>query len=161
MLRVALLQINLPGWHNYKNYMAQITFEEYRQFVDSITSDTSKQYTTFLHRLAELEKSDAHTEDNVNIPRLVTAAFGMMAEGGEFGDIVKKILFQGKNITPELRDKLIKELGDVAWYWANACTALNVSPNEVIQRNKNKLLERFPGGEFSVERSENRSKNDT
>tara|TARA_Y100000590_G_C15438404_1_gene907889 strand:- start:158 stop:583 length:426 start_codon:yes stop_codon:yes gene_type:complete len=141
--------------------MAQITFEEYRQFVDSITSDTSKQYTTFLHRLAELEKSDAHTEDNVNIPRLVTAAFGMMAEGGEFGDIVKKILFQGKNITPELRDKLIKELGDVAWYWANACTALNVSPNEVIQRNKNKLLERFPGGEFSVERSENRSKNDT
>ena len=85
----------------------------------------------------------------------------MMAEGGEFGDIVKKILFQGKEITPELRDKLIKELGDVAWYWANACTALNVSPNEVIQRNKNKLLERFPGGEFSVERSENRSKNDT
>lgn len=141
--------------------MAKLTFEEYRQFVDSITSDTSKQYTTFLHRLADLEQSDAHMDDNVNIPRLITAAFGMMAEGGEFGDIVKKILFQGKEITPELRDKLIKELGDVAWYWANACTALNVSPNEVIQRNKNKLLERFPGGEFSVERSENRSKNDT
>jgi NTP pyrophosphatase (non-canonical NTP hydrolase) len=141
--------------------MAKLTFEEYRQFVDSITSDTSKQYTTFLHRLADLEQSDAHIDDNVNIPRLITAAFGMMAEGGEFGDIVKKILFQGKEITPELRDKLIKELGDVAWYWANACTALNVSPNEVIQRNKNKLLERFPGGEFSVERSENRSKNDT
>ena len=141
--------------------MAKLTFEEYRQFVDSITSDTSKQYTTFLHRLADLEQSDAHIDDNVNIPRLITAAFGMMAEGGEFGDIVKKILFQGKEITPELRDKLIKELGDVAWYWANACTALNVRPNEVIQRNKNKLLERFPGGEFSVERSENRSKNDT
>ena len=106
--------------------MAKLTFEEYRQFVDSITSDTSKQYTTFLHRLADLEQSDAHIDDNVNIPRLITAAFGMMAEGGEFGDIVKKILFQGKEITPELRDKLTKELGDVAWYWANACTALNV-----------------------------------
>ena len=84
----------------------------------------------------------------------------MMSEGGEFGDIVKKILFQGKEITPELREKLIKELGDVSWYWVNACTALDISPYEVIQRNMNKLLERFPEGSFSVERSENRSKND-
>jgi len=149
----------LDAVNNY--YMTQLTFEEYRQFVDSITSDTSKQYASFLHRLAELEMSDAHLKTNVNIPRLVTAAFGMMAEGGEFGDIVKKILFQGKEITPELRDKLIKELGDVAWYWANACTALEISPYEVIRRNKEKLLERFPEGAFSVERSENRSKNDT
>ena len=104
--------------------------------------------------------SDAHINQNVNIPRLLTASLGMMSEGGEFGDIVKKILFQGKEITPELREKLIKELGDVSWYWVNACTALDISPYEVIQRNMNKLLERFPEGSFSVERSENRSKND-
>jgi len=141
--------------------MKENDFDDYRHFVDNITSDTSKEYTSFLHRLAELEISDAHIKTNVNIPRLLTAALGMMSEGGEFGDIVKKILFQGKEITPELRDKLIKELGDVAWYWANACTALEISPYEVIRRNKEKLLERFPEGAFSVERSENRSKNDT
>ncbi len=141
--------------------MKENDFDDYRQFVDNITSGTSKEYTSFLHRLAELEVSEAHIKTNVNIPRLLTAALGMMSEGGEFGDIVKKILFQGKEITPELRDKLIKELGDVAWYWANACTALEISPYEVIRRNKEKLLERFPEGAFSVERSENRSKNDT
>lgn len=141
--------------------MSELTFEQYRKFVDNITSNESKQYSSFLHRLAELEMSDGHINQNVNIPRLLTASLGMMSEGGEFGDIVKKILFQGKDITPELREKLIKELGDVAWYWVNACTALDISPYEVIQRNMDKLLERFPEGSFSVERSENRSKNDT
>ena len=141
--------------------MSELTFEQYRKFVDNITSNESKQYSSFLQRLAELEMSDAHINQNVNIPRLLTASLGMMSEGGEFGDIVKKILFQGKDITPELREKLIKELGDVAWYWVNACTALDISPYEVIQRNMDKLLERFPEGSFSVERSENRSKNDT
>ena len=140
--------------------MSELTFEQYRKFVDNITSNEAKQYSSFLHRLAVIEMSDAHINQNVNIPRLLTASLGMMSEGGEFGDIVKKILFQGKDITPELREKLIKELGDVAWYWVNACTALDISPYEVIQRNMNKLLERFPEGSFSVERSENRSKND-
>ena len=74
--------------------------------------------------------------------------------------MLKRYCFKVKTLI-ELREKLIKELGDVAWYWVNACTALDISPYEVIQRNMNKLLERFPEGSFSVERSENRSKNDT
>jgi|TARA_B110000196_G_scaffold313101_1_gene319276 NTP pyrophosphatase (non-canonical NTP hydrolase) len=130
--------------------------EEYRQFVDAITSNESKSYTALLHRLAELEISDAHTQRNINIPRLITAAFGLVSEGGEFTEQVKKILFQGKPLNEEVRTRLIKELGDVAWYWANACTALNVDPNEVLQINADKLKVRFPEGHFTAERSENR-----
>jgi NTP pyrophosphatase (non-canonical NTP hydrolase) len=134
--------------------------EEYRQFVNSVTSDESKQFSSFLHRLAELEQSPAHMIGNINIPRLITAAFGLSSEGGEFTEIVKKVLFQGKSLNDDLRTKLIKELGDIAWYWANACTALNVDPNEVLQINADKLKARFPEGHFSAERSENRLETD-
>ena len=138
-----------------------MTLEEYRQFVDSITSEESKSYTAFLHRLSELEQSPVQMKGNINIPRLITAAFGLVSEGGEFTEQVKKILFQGKPLNEEVRTRLIKELGDVAWYWANACTALNVDPNEVLELNAKKLKARFPEGHFTIERSENRLDNDT
>jgi len=130
-----------------------MTLNDYRQFVDSITSKESKSYPVFLHRLEELEVSETN---NTNIPRLITAAFGLVSEGGEFTEQVKKILFQGKPLNEEVRTRLIKELGDVAWYWANACTALDVDPNEVLQINADKLKARFPDGHFTAERSENR-----
>ena len=125
---------------------------DYRQIVDLITSKESKSYPVFLHRLEELEVS----ETSINIPRLITAAFVLVSEGGEFTEQVKKILFQGKPLNEEVRTRLIKELGDVAWYWANACTALNIDPNEVLQINADKLKARFPDGHFTAERSENR-----
>ena len=125
---------------------------DYTQFVDSITSKESTSYPVFLHRLAELETS----KTSINIPRLITAAFGLVSEGGEFTEQVKKILFQGKPLNEEVRTRLIKELGDVAWYWANACTALNIDPNEVLEINADKLKARFPEGHFTAERSENR-----
>ena len=130
-----------------------MTLNDYRQFVDSITSKESKSYPVFLHRLEELEVSETN---NINIPRLITAAFGLVSEGGEFTEQVKKILFQGKPLNEEVRTRLIKELGDVAWYWANACTALDADPNEVLQINADKLKARFPEGHFTAERSENR-----
>ena len=130
-----------------------MTLNDYRQFVDSITSKESKSYPVFLHRLEELEISETN---NINIPRLITAAFGLVSEGGEFTEQVKKILFQGKPLNEEVRTRLIKELGDVAWYWANACTALDADPNEVLQINADKLKARFPDGHFTAERSENR-----
>ena len=133
-----------------------MTLNDYRQFVDSITSKESKSYTAFLHRLSELEQSPVQMKGNINIPRLITAAFGLVSEGGEFTEQVKKILFQGKPLNEEVRTRLIKELGDVAWYWANACTALDVDPNEVLQINADKLKARFPEGHFTAERSENR-----
>ena len=138
-----------------------MTLNDYRQFVDSITSKESKSYTAFLHRLSELEQSPVQMKGNINIPRLITAAFGLVSEGGEFTEQVKKILFQGKPLNEEVRTRLIKELGDVAWYWANACTALNVDPNEVLELNAKKLKARFPEGHFTTERSENRLDNDT
>ena len=141
--------------------MDDIKLSEYAEFVDSVTSKPSKQYTDLLHRLAELEQSPAHMLGNINIPRLITAAFGLVSEGGEFTEQVKKILFQGKPLNEEVRTRLIKELGDVAWYWANACTALNADPNEVLQINADKLKARFPEGHFTAERSENRLDGDT
>ena len=135
-----------------------MTLNDYRQFVDSITSKESKSYPVFLHRLEELEISETN---NINIPRLITAAFGLVSEGGEFTEQVKKILFQGKPLNEEVRTRLIKELGDVAWYWANACTALDADPNEVLQINADKLKARFPEGHFDAERSENRLDGDT
>ena len=135
-----------------------MTLNDYRQFVDSITSKESKSYPVFLHRLEELEVSETN---NINIPRLITAAFGLVSEGGEFTEQVKKLLFQGKPLNEEVRTRLIKELGDVAWYWANACTALDADPNEVLQINADKLKARFPEGHFDAERSENRLDGDT
>jgi len=52
-----------------------------------------------------------------------------------------------------------RELGDVIFYWINACRALGIDPNEVIEENVNKLSKRYPNG-FSVERSEKREKGD-
>ena len=70
------------------------------------------------------------------------------------------VLFQGKELDEDNRTRLVKELGDVAWYWANACTALNVDPLDVLELNAEKLKARFPEGHFSAERSENRLDND-
>ena len=80
---------------------------------------------------------------------LVNAVMGLCGESGETVDLVKKHLFQGH---PLDRDKLIKELGDVAWYLAEAATALDVPPTAILQGNLDKLHRRYPDG-FTVERS--------
>ena len=126
--------------------MSELTFEQYRKFVDNITSNESKQYSSFLHRLAELEMSDGHINQNVNIPRLLTASLGMMSEGGEFGDIVKKILFQGKEIDEDTKKHLKSELSDICWYMVQAIKALDTSWEEIFDINIVKLSERYPGG---------------
>jgi NTP pyrophosphatase (non-canonical NTP hydrolase) len=142
--------------------MARMTLEEYRQFVDSVTSKESKDFASFSHRLSEVHSiSKSDMLGDVNVPRLITAAFGLVSEGGEFTEVVKKVLFQGKELDEDNRTRLVKELGDVAWYWANACTALNVDPLDVLELNAEKLKARFPEGHFSAERSENRLDNDT
>ncbi len=138
-----------------------MTLDEYRQFVDSVTSSESKDFNSFSRRLSEVHSvTNSDMLGDVNIPRLITAAFGLVSEGGEFTEVVKKVLFQGKELDESNRTRLIKELGDVAWYWANACTALNVDPNDVLELNADKLKARFPEGHFSAERSENRLDND-
>ena len=123
---------------------------EYTTFVNSVTSDESKIASQFISRVAQLQGSGC------SIERLLTAAVGISAEGGEFLEIVKKIAFQGKPYDEANREHLKIELGDVLWYVAQACMALDVSLDDVIARNVQKLAARYPDGHFDSYFSENR-----
>jgi len=97
---------------------------------------------------------------DINVPLLLTAALGLAAETGEFCEIPKKIYFQGKPLSEENVFHMKRELGDIIWYWVNACRALGLDPNDVVEENVNKLKARYPGGEFDVNYSENRKQGD-
>ena len=131
-----------------------VDFDRYSHFVDTVTSDTSKNFVDLADRLGELDRQGA------NIERLTTAGVGLAAESGEFLEIVKKMVFQGKPWNDDNREHLIIELGDVMWYVMQACAALNVTLDEVIEGNVDKLKKRYPGGDFDVHYSENRAAND-
>ena len=131
-----------------------VDFNKYLNFVDGVTSDPSKDYKSFIASLNHLDREGA------DINRLTTAAVGISAEGGEFMEIVKKMVFQGKPWNDANREHLIVELGDVMWYVAQACMALDVSFDDVVERNVEKLKARYPGGEFDVHYSENRREGD-
>lgn len=133
----------------------QIDLNKYADFVLAICSDQSKDLTALIEHLKEL---DANT--NVNLALLMTSSTGLGSEGGEFQEIVKKILFQGKPLAEDTVFHLKRELGDIAWYWANACNALGLDPNEVLAENVHKLESRYPGGSFDVHYSENRKAGD-
>lgn len=132
-----------------------IDLNKYTQFVDAVTSKESNNYDHLQQRVSELRNTT-----NVNISLLMTACFGLAAESGEFIEIPKKVLFQGKPLTEENIFHMKRELGDVIWYWVNACRALNLDPNDVIQENVNKLESRYPGGSFDAHYSENRRAGD-
>jgi len=129
-------------------------FTKYTEFVNQVTSSPSKNYYDFGQRLAQLNDQGAPIE------RLLTAAVGISAEGGEFMEIVKKIIFQGKPWNQDNIDHLKIELGDVMWYVAQACMALDVSMEEVLNTNIAKLAKRYPEGTFDDYYSENRAAND-
>ena len=131
-----------------------VDFNKYLHFVDGVTSDPSKDYQSFIESLKLLDSQGS------NINRLTTAAVGISAEGGEFMEIVKKMVFQGKPWNDDNREHLIIELGDVLWYVAQACMALEVSFDDVVATNVEKLKKRYPGGEFNVYHSENRKAGD-
>ena len=141
-----------------------VNLNRYSEFVGAVTSEPSKDLTTFMDRLDQLDgnfnfETDTHGPD-VNVPLLITAALGLAAETGEFCEIPKKMLFQGKPLTEESLFHMKRELGDVMWYWINACRALNLDPDAVIEENVNKLMSRYPGGTFNVHSSENRQQGD-
>jgi len=132
----------------------KIDFDKYAIFVDGVTSHPSKDYKCFIESVSSLNGKGA------NIERLLTAAVGISAEGGEFMEIVKKMVFQGKPWNDDNREHLIIELGDVMWYVMQACAALDVPIEEVVAGNVEKLKKRYPGGEFDVYKSENRAADD-
>ena len=131
-----------------------VDFKKYEHFVDAVTSDCSKDFISLADRMGALDREGA------NIERLATAGIGLAAESGEFLEIVKKMVFQGKPWNNDNREHLIIELGDVMWYVAQACMALDVPFDDVIRGNVKKLEKRYPGGSFSVEKSEVRAKGD-
>ena len=131
-----------------------VDFSRYEKFVDAVTSDASKDFVALADRMVELDKKGA------NIERLLTAGVGINAEGGEFLEIIKKMIFQGKPFNSDNREHMIIELGDLVWYVAQACMALEVSFDEVVARNVTKLEKRYPGGAFDVYYSENRAEGD-
>lgn len=133
----------------------QIDLNKYAQFVLTVCSDTSKDAEAFVEHVRRL-----HNNTNVNIPLLLTASTGLGSEGGEFQEIVKKIFFQGKPLNEDNIFHMKRELGDIAWYWANACNALGLDPNEVLAENVSKLEARYPGGKFDAHYSENRKEGD-
>ena len=131
-----------------------IDFKKYTEFVNAVTSEESKYGGHFQDRLRDLYSKDFSSH------RALTAALGLSAEAGEFTEIVKKIILQGKPYNNENVYHMKRELGDICWYLAQACMALDTTFDEVIEMNVDKLKARYPGGEFDVHKSENRKQGD-
>lgn len=132
-----------------------VDLERYSKFVEAVTSRESNSSDAMIARLETLA-----ARRDLNPALLLTAAIGLSSESGEFSEIVKKLVFQGKEFDEDVCFHLKRELGDVIWYWINACRALNLDPNEVISENIKKLGSRYPGGKFDVFYSENRKSGD-
>jgi NTP pyrophosphatase (non-canonical NTP hydrolase) len=131
-----------------------INFNKYEEFVSNVTSDASTNFVDFADRIGELDREGA------NIERLLTSGVGINAEGGEFLEIIKKMVFQGKPWNEDNREHLIIELGDIMWYVAQATQALDISMEDVLDTNIRKLSKRYPDGTFDAYFSENRAAND-
>ena len=143
--------------------MHNIDLNRYQDFVTAVTSAASNDLTTFINRCDELDANyvgNGEHGPDVNVPLLLTAALGLSAETGEFCEIPKKMFFQGKPLNEENVFHMKRELGDIMWYWINACRALNLDPNDVIAENVKKLESRYPGGKFDAFYSENRKQGD-
>ena len=132
----------------------QKKFNDYAKFVISTTSEESLSTFKLAEKLVRLGR-----ETNTEWSQLLTASIGMQAESGEFSEVIKKIIFQGKPYNEDERYHLKRELGDVLWYWIQGCTALGYTPQEVMEENIKKLEARYPNG-FEVVRSEVRADGD-
>jgi NTP pyrophosphatase (non-canonical NTP hydrolase) len=133
----------------------KVDLNAYNNFVKEVTSDASMSSKAMHERIVEIEETSG-----VNMASLLTGGIGLASEGGEFDEIVKKCVFQGKPMDSETIFHAKRELGDIMWYWITSCRALNLDPNDVIAENVEKLKARYPGGEFDVHYSENRKDGD-
>ena len=134
--------------------MNQNLLEEYTDFVDKVTSESSKSSDKMRERIEYLNSRD------IEMSRLLTAGIGLSGEVGEFNEIMKKIMFQEKTFDDVAHEHMKKELGDVMWYVAQACLALKVDLVDVINANKEKLSKRFPQKQFNEKDDANRDLGD-
>ena len=130
-----------------------IDLNKYKEFVSAVSSQESNNVRKLTDKLHELDRT-------INVSLLMTGGIGLASEGGEFNEIVKKCVFQGKPLDDDTIFHMKRELGDIMWYWINACRALELDPNDVIAENVKKLESRYPDGEFDVFYSENRKDGD-
>ena len=131
----------------------KIDLNKYAEFVEGVTSDESKNSQALEARMDKLRQV-------VHVPKMLTAAIGLASETGELNEIVKKCMFQGKPMDEDTKYHMARELGDIIWYWIQACESINYDPNKIIEMNVEKLKARYPGGEFDVHYSENRKEGD-
>lgn len=134
--------------------MSKIDLKDYENFVASTVSEPSRDFESLIFRMDDLVQ-----EDLVQLPQLLTAALGLSAEAGEFTEVVKKILLQGKPLNEENVFHMKRELGDILWYVSMGCVALNTSLEEVLVMNVEKLSARYPEG-FDIIKSEVRTEGD-
>ena len=136
----------------------QVDLNAYNDFVRKVTSGESLSSMQMYNRMVDIETTESGMK--VNAASLMTGAIGLSSEGGEFAEIVKKCIFQGKPMDDETIFHCKRELGDIMWYWITSCRSLGLDPNEVIAENVEKLKSRYPDGEFDVYYSENRKEGD-
>ena len=136
----------------------QVDLNAYNDFVRKVTSGESLSPMQMYNRMIDIETTESGMK--VNAASLLTGAVGLSSEGGEFAEIVKKCIFQGKPMDDETIFHCKRELGDIMWYWITSCRSLGLDPNEVIAENVEKLKSRYPDGEFDVYYSENRKEGD-
>jgi NTP pyrophosphatase (non-canonical NTP hydrolase) len=134
----------------------QIDFNKYTEFVKAVSSEPTNNVDAMINRITEL----ANNYPNLNISLMMNSAIGLGSEGGEVEEVIKKVIWQGKELNEETVFHLKRELGDVIWYWTNMCRALGFKPEDIIAENVNKLESRYPGGKFDVHCSENRKEGD-
>jgi NTP pyrophosphatase (non-canonical NTP hydrolase) len=129
-------------------------FTTYSDFVTKVTSEPSLDIEVLKKSMDDIESNSS-----IEMPRLLTAALGLGSETGEFVEIVKKMVLQGKPASDDNIFHMKRELGDIMWYWTTACASLGLDPFEVISENQKKLEARY-GEKFEIERSEVRKEGD-
>ena len=129
-------------------------FTTYSDFVTKVTSEPSLDIDALKKSMDDIESNSS-----IEMPRLLTAALGLGSETGEFVEIVKKMVLQGKPASEDNIFHMKRELGDIMWYWTTACASRGLDPFEVISENQKKLEARY-GEKFEIERSEVRKEGD-
>ena len=127
---------------------------DYQEFVDEVSSDATRNINNSF-----TDALDIVDEQGVEVSRLLTSAIGLAGESGEFNELCKKTVFQGREMDEDTVTHLKSELADIMWYVAQGCLALDTSIEELIDINTAKLEKRYPGG-FDEFRSENRAEED-
>lgn len=137
---------------NIEEFMSEkiIDSKKYVEFVKQTTSPASSNINVLIDRIKELDS------EGVKLTHLLTFSLGASAEMGEAIEIIKKCLLQGKPFNEDAKIHLTKEMGDVLYYIGQFCIAMNISFEDIMQINYEKLSARYPEGVFSVYRSENR-----